>query len=587
MIPTIVAKNFKIILRSPFTVILLILAPILLMFIVGYTYSGITFNDVNLGVITSDSEFLPEIYGVEYQYFEPENLNSCLEKLKVSNLDLCVVIKLKKTPEGEFFGANIDYYIDNTRPTLSDMLYRNLERVVDERSNEYSTKTVSNIFSKANESLEFMRNASELVNGVKENLTFAIDQIESFNNYLETNDASYKSNLNKIDTIANSLKGDISNFITERDGLKSELLYGNDVIENFKEEFFFFEDEYDNNVQDLKDYATAYPGINSYVNVNSFVSMGNNFDSISSTINTIDEGFSRVSREISGMESPEGLEESISEFIPYLDKNEERYEELKIFANNLHKDLIEKEKFITKLSIELDEKIAYFEKLSETDANKVTNPIEKSYNTLFNNFKRVHQLAPMVVVLVVLFVGLLLSNVIVSIEVNSKAYFRNLIAPVSYGKFVFSLFLTALLLILFELLFLFIVLESFFSINIMANLLPLLIVITHLLVIFILLGIILGFMFSSMQISVLVTTFLMLFLFLISDMIVPIQIMPKIVGEMITANPVIIGEQLIRKIFFFDVFYLSVSDFYLIYLYIFILVLLSIWVVKRRIRNSF
>ena len=136
-----------------------------------------------------------------------------------------------------------------------------------------------------------------------------------------------------------------------------------------------------------------------------------------------------------------------------------------------------------------------------------------------------------------------------------------------------SLFLTSLILILFQISFLLLVLSFNFGLNsIASNIVPLLIIFIHLLTVFILLGIALAYGFKSIQVSILVTTFVMLFLFLLSDVIVPTNVMPPVIGFLVDYSPVVMGENIIRKIFFFENFQLTYRQFLFFYLYIFLLI---------------
>ena len=175
-------------------------------------------------------------------------------------------------------------------------------------------------------------------------------------------------------------------------------------------------------------------------------------------------------------------------------------------------------------------------------------------------------------------------------EVNSKAYFRNLLSPIHQKIFIVGLFFTSLIIVLFQILFLLIILQINFSIPIFGNaggvdftpFLSLIIIIVHLLVIFILLGMFFGYAITSNQVSILVTTFVMLFMFLLSNIIVPIEIMPEGIGNIISLSPVVIGEDLVRQVFFFKNYSFSFEKFGIFYIYSLLLFLLVLWSANRR-----
>lgn len=238
----------------------------------------------------------------------------------------------------------------------------------------------------------------------------------------------------------------------------------------------------------------------------------------------------------------------------------------------------------TILEEDLDLRIAYISSVEREDILKFREPIKTSKIELFQDFKRISLLAPSFVVLIILFLGLLFSNVLVSQEIFSSAYFRNLISPVNHIFFLLSFFLVSSFLILIQAVFLFIILDLFFGIDIFSNFFSVLFVSLHTIFIFVLIGIILAFLFNSTHISILVTSFVILFFFLLSNTIFPIELMPEIMYNIVSLNPLVISETLYRKIFFFG-YNLSFFDIFIYYIYIIILTLIAYYLSLKKTRE--
>ena len=100
MIITILMKNLKMILRSPSTVLLLILAPMILMFLIGLTYNNVdNLNKVQVGYFGADAKYFSNLGVVFIEYDEKsieESELSCKNDLKRGFLELCVFIQIQE-----------------------------------------------------------------------------------------------------------------------------------------------------------------------------------------------------------------------------------------------------------------------------------------------------------------------------------------------------------------------------------------------------------------------------------------------------------------------------------------------------------
>ncbi|MFW5704583.1 MAG: ABC transporter permease [Nanoarchaeota archaeon] len=579
-------KNLKIILRNPFTIILLILSPIILMFLVGFAYSSTTFVDVNVGYIGEGENIFSGMKNIEFVGFNGDiktQVAKCSELLDTGRVDLCIYPETVRDAQGNFISANIVYYVDNTRPQISDLLVNNFNKIIDKTTKEISTKTIKDIFNEVNETVEFMKDSSELITELDSDLNNAIDNVEELEQNLELASSEYETISKEVINTKNKLKTDLSSF---SNGIKS-FEYALNKLETS-----IISGDLENSinvlslgVQNLQSYSNINPDIENYVDIDSLESSVNQLEEFEGTLeNNIDQ-INNIQIQLENFDDINELESLLDDVESKVNDAEEYLSQGQEIVTELKQKLLLRQKELKDIKSEIDSRTKYFEEVSSRNVGEITDPISIEYKIRFENFKRVHQLAPIIVVLVLLFVGLLLSNVIVSQEVNSKAYFRNLISPVSQAKFIFSLFMTSLLIILFELLFLFLILQTNFGINIMPKLGPLLIVVIHLLVIFILVGVILAYMFNSVQVSILTTTFLMLFMFLLSDIIVPLEIMPVYMYNILSYSPVVVGGELLRQIFFFDKFVLNVSQFWMAYVQIVVLIILVAFFSSRRKRK--
>lgn len=591
MILTLILKNLKIILRSPFTIILLILTPIFLMLIVGFTYSGESLNNVKIGMINYNDDFF-EFRDIEFVKYNSENIDisrkDCINDLIKSEIEMCVYFSPVKDKNGDIVSANVYYYVDNTRPKISDILIRIFDDAIKYKTSQLSKKTVTDIFGEIKETVNFMTESKKLVDELENNLTYARKNIEIVNDLYDVYIIDYNKQYNFLKNMHSSLDSQLSDLISQKDFFRANLNAFENNLDNIDDDFSSNIKSIDTVISQIDNYGAINPEIYSYISKNNLVSVKNSLKSIDSSLNYIKTDVNDLSNNLEKLDNLNSIRNSLNSFFEKTDEINNDINDLGSQIDDFETLLKEKEQEVKVINAEIGDRLSYFEELSNRDANKITEPIVRQREDLFTNFKMVHQLAPTVVILVVLFIGLLLSNVIVSLEINSKAYFRNLLSPVSQWHFILGLFMTSLIIILFQIFFLFVIMYFSFGIkNIFVNLFPLLLIISYILIIFILLGIFLSYMFESIQVSILVTTFVMLFLFLLSGIIVPIEIMPKSVANIVNYNPVVIGEDLVRQLFFFDFFSISSSMILMICLYIFVLILLIKFASNRRKKRLF
>ena len=583
MIISIILKNLKMILRSPSTILLLILAPMILMFLIGLAYNSVNnLSKTQVGYFGTDSNYFSNL-GVKFVNYNKNSVEeseiACKNDLKKGHLELCIFIQAQETQSGDLKSAQLVYIRDNTRSTIGNILISAIERELNKITDEISSTTISGILGEVDSTLEFMENTKELI----EDIDMSIDKL---NKDIQENDEDISSSIFMLKTTLpdilktiNSLRSSFQNLDSSNEESINNALVS---LRDIKERLELLESTVEDLEEEIEDYVGFVPESveeeidEIYNQINRLKSLensaSNNVEDISSSLENID------SKQI--LLDLEKLEEFIEELIPTVNTLDTQY-------TNLKETLEDTQEEVKIIKEEVDTKYDYFSSLSSQDSDAIVKPISSEIKPLFSKFSRVHELAPTIIVTIMLFIGLLLSNVIVSMEMNSKAYFRNIISPIHQTSFIISLFFTSLIIILFQVFFFFVILQFVFNVPTFGIIdsttlmftkvlfFDTLVISLHILVVFILLGMLFSLLFSSMQISILVTTFVMLFFFLLSDIILPLELMPDFFHNILQYNPVVIGQSLFRELFFFsEVFELNFSKLMPFYMYTVILIIL-------------
>jgi ABC-type multidrug transport system permease subunit len=233
---------------------------------------------------------------------------------------------------------------------------------------------------------------------------------------------------------------------------------------------------------------------------------------------------------------------------------------------------------------QLEEKLGTID-LPEGLAEKLAKPITQEYNILLKNAKNIQISFPQLAVLIIMFIALLFSNIATLMEINDKAYLRNIVAPVNDTLYVVGMLFTSIVIIFFQVLVLFAVAQTKFGVKILPMFWQLSLISVILITFFVLTGMIFAYLFRTVQSSVLITTFFVLLFFLFSSTVSAIETMPAFARFLSSHNPLVLGEYLIKEVQLFHT-PLSALSSTLWMLAAYILALFVILLVLAKYRNK-
>jgi len=215
------------------------------------------------------------------------------------------------------------------------------------------------------------------------------------------------------------------------------------------------------------------------------------------------------------------------------------------------------------------------------EAGVITSPLTVNIETVQEKSTYLNYLLPALLVLVVMFSSLLLGTTLVMMEKNSPAFVRNFFLPIKKATFIFSVYITNMILILIEVAII-LAISLFFLPNIMSAIPSMLLVLFLTASVFTFLGMVVGYIFTSEETGVLASVSLGSILLFLSGVILPLEGIAISLRKITFFNPFVISQELIREVFFFgaslgdvwiDLVMLAV---YAVFLFVVILVLESL-----------
>src|SRR3989344_1485894 len=153
----IIRKNFKVLIRSRISALIVILGPLLIMFLAGIAFDNQSKYSLNIGTYSEKYSELSEsfIQKLGEQEFRVEKIESeeiCIEKIKQGILHTCIIFPPDLTIEDNKV-SEIVFHVDYSKINLIWMVLDTISSKLKERSSEISLDIASDLMEK----LEFAR----------------------------------------------------------------------------------------------------------------------------------------------------------------------------------------------------------------------------------------------------------------------------------------------------------------------------------------------------------------------------------------------------------------------------------------------
>lgn len=584
-------KNVKLMFRNVTSLSMLIIAPVVLILLIGYAFSGDQLSGIQMGVVVEDSFDLSILeknissYAGIVRFTTTE---SCISDMSLQKIHICLELEglllsganLSTVGMDDLPTGKITYYYDNTRKKVSVSLVQALQDFFGLAAEQISIENAESIIGEIQNLLAYISERKNDIGdikvqaeSIKEDL---IKRKESLilvrENFMPTYDSI---KLIQKDLHNQSLK--LNSSEQKLAGSQKELMNSLYRFENLSLEIL---DALPKDTQ-LNISLGELPEINDTLNlsiddnITSSVLDKTNLTLPNLTLFPIKKNISlsessnlsRVSDEISYLVSDIGLQmmlfsnltdATVSDIEALVSKVDVMVLKLDAVKNTLDSEISSNEEYIRKIDqsvetlekmvSELDEKIEDLGALHPEMAEDLVHPIAQHYSLLLKDTKNIQISFPLLCVIIILFISLLFSNISALMEIHDNAYLRNLVAPVNDLIYVIGLWLTSVVIIFFQVIVLFIVAQTKLGITILPVFWELSLMTILLISVFVLVGMIFAYLFKTVQGSILITTFSVLLFFLFGNTLSPIEAMPSIAGIVSSYNPVVIGEFLIKQV---------------------------------------
>jgi ABC-type multidrug transport system permease subunit len=600
-----IKKNFLLLIRSRSSALVILLGPFLIIFLIGAAFNTTSLHNIRVGIYAQEqNEVLDEIekslQNNDFVVIEAKTEEECINLIKSGGAHLCMSFpgSISKESLSREIIFHVDYSKVNLVFTILNVITGEVESISNDLSVEYTKMIIEQLNATASQIADKSAMMAELANNaeeMKQNLELLSSELSGISV------SSSEFGLSNVSSYIAESNEQIDEFGAITEETTSS---GQELLEGFDAYISSFESQLSAQVDQIEDFQTTvdtYAGLACSIDYSQISGLPFNPCTDLTDIQTSLEEAVTQAETISAQF--DDIKEQLGDVSSQLDTAQEQQDEILSAAQSnlasLQQQLTnsaaqidsmsqEKESIVGQLDamiLALDENIALIEagqqsiqELSDnlmnaefSNAESIVNPILTRIKPILEKKSYLDYTMPALVVLIVMFMSILLSSTIVMTEKESRAYFRNYIAPIPDYSFLISIFITNLVVVAVQALILLTIAQLAFGVSVFANVIYIIVAVLIISSIFIMIGMAIGYIFVSEETATLASISLASIFLLFSSFLIPLESLSETVSIIAQYNPFVLSESVLRQLIIFGTPLTLSNEFLLLLLYIFIL----------------
>lgn len=516
----IIEKNFKIFIRSKVSALIIFLGPLLLVSLIGMSFSNSQMPGLSVGVFAPDyndftNSILQKIELNKFDIKKFDTRDSCSNSVKRGDYAICVVF-----PAGMSKTNNeVSFVVDYSKINLVWIVVDIFTSRVSERANELRTTYATDLLGKVIQTRDDLTKQKTDLSALNTKQTEA-----------KTTLGSAKTSLDEINPTTDlGTEFEVSDATSSISSIKSKISTAKERISTAK---------------------TAVSGAGL---------AAEDEDAINSELTSAFSALSAATTYLEGNSSVHSLGSIIIELDSALENAKSQLESIKSKKSTISGDLVTLEgslsssiNTITAAQSAISDMITRIENVQSSDAAQLVSPIKTKIEPVSTQETHFNYLFPTLIVLIVMITAVLLSSTFVMNEKKSRSVFRNFITPTRDFTFDLGTFMTSFIAILIQLVIFLSISAAFFGTDVLSSLWQSSLVLILIVATFILLGMLIGYVFNSEETYVLAAITVSALLMFLSSTIMPIESISDSVRVVASYTPFVVSENLLRQVMFFN-----------------------------------
>ncbi len=601
-----IKKNFRILLRSHSSALVILLGPFFIIFLIGAAFNTSSLHGIRVGIYAEgENEVLDQIATSlkdnDFAVIKTATEQACIDLVKTGGAHICMSFpgSLSHESLSRQIVFHVDYSKVNLVFTILNVITSEVKDISTDLSIEYTRLLIEQMNSTASEIQEKSSLVGELADNavqMKQNLQILSDELHGITV------SSEEFGLSDTSSYIAQSESQIDDF---SEITKETTTSGLALLAEMDSYISSFETELESQINTVEDFQSTVDSYASLACSFDFSQVqGLNFDpctdlqSIQSTLEstvaeaeTLGSQFDEIQSQLEDvkgqLETAQEQQESIlssaktnlASLQSQLDSSAKKIEEMGAQKDAITSDIDSLTAMLDKNIETIDTVETSISEISDrlknaevADPEHIVNPILTKIKPILEKKSYLDYTMPSLVVLIVMFMSILLSSTIVMTEKGSRAYFRNYITPIPDISFLISIFITNIIVVFVQASILLVIAQLAFGVSIFSNILSILAAIIIISSIFILLGMCIGYLFVSEETATLASISGSSILLLFSSFLIPIESLSKTIGAVAVYNPFVLAEGILRQLIIFgNNLFAAGNDVFLLLFYVVIL----------------
>lgn len=547
-----VKKNIKLLVRSKGSLLIVILAPLLLILLIGLSYDTNSNYGLVLGVLSSWSSsestiFKDAIEDIGYKVLLYNDMSECESDLIDGYTHACVNVPDDLTVKTNEI-KSVEIIIDASRTNLAGEVQAVLDDQFQVRTQQLSEDLVHVLLDRIIETSNILQDINEDLTGQLELIDLAKSRSSSLNDQLTA----------------------VPNFTMDL-GINSDS--ATRIFEDYVEQIESIEQDFDR-VQSLL--GSMDPALADRVTQlsGSITELKDEIDSTSSSsLNGIVQGV------YASEQSLDILQNDLEQYMNTLNFMEDDADSISNLLYDLDSKLSTSQKQTNIL-------VRESKTLNVDNASIITDPVTVDVVPVAGG-TRLQYVFPALISMITLFLSLMLSITLVMMEKTNTASVRNRIVPVKKKLFLISNIISTMILVMFQVTIMMLISTAFLDIP-LTSLAAIFVTLLLSCIVFSIIGVGIANIFLMHETAILagISTG-SLFLFL-SNVFVPVEGMSLFIRDVVAFNPFVVSERVIRELFIFKQGIMSqTEDLLILIFYAVLLFTLSLLLETANLRHKF
>lgn len=516
-----VEKNLKFLLRSKVSALIIIFGPLLVALFVGLAFNNTSLFNVKVGVYAPNYDNVTESFAnklreKDFSVTQYTDRELCMDSIKQGVVHACMVF-----PEdfdlAKAEGNEITFYVDTSRVNLVYTIMDTLSAGISSRTKEISSGLVQVLLDSllntksrlATEDTNLVKlvEQNELIRNKQKEIDSKLDALDLTVDPSSLNSAEVKSTYNARLAELHSMESSVKKSVQTSDAILAGLSGDNKT-------------QLDRELDAISSNVTGL-GLN-----------GTTWSSLTGMVDTLDSAVGEVSGQIGEADTARSGVKSLTATVKStLDTNLNTVMSVKGTVGDITTEIG---------AIEV------------TDVTGIVSPISTNIEPVAAS-TYITSLYPSLVVLLIMFTTVMLGSTLILNEKRSRAFFRNLVSPVRQTLFIYSTYVTVLIVLAVQLFIVFVLTHFGLKIMVLHNTFSILLLTFIITTVFTFIGIVIGNLFSTEETAALASVSASCLMLFLSNMILPLETMPLYIQSGARFNPFVVAERVLREAILFKV----------------------------------